>query len=321
MRRHVLGRLLLAGPQVLLAAFLTFSMVHAIPGDAVDYLVGERVEPSRKDELRRAYHLDLPLVWPADLGGGGGGFLHGTQFGRFLVDLTEGQLRSMHTGRPVGQILTERLPMTALLAAAALLVSVGVGIPLGALAGARPGSWTDRAAAALALLGMSAPTFWLGPMLIWLFSVKLGWLPVLGSGCASHLILPACTLGLGAAALQSRQVRAAVREGLAADPARVARAKGIHEGWVVFRHVLRVSAAPLVTLTGIQAGALLAGSVITEEIFVWPGLGRELVGAIRARDLPVIQGCVLVIAGSYLTVNLAADLVAARLDPRIELAR
>ncbi|GIX49494.1 MAG: peptide ABC transporter permease [Candidatus Tectimicrobiota bacterium] len=227
--------------------------------------------------------------------------------------------RSLYTQRPVGALIAERLPATALLALAALLVAVLLALPLGTVAALFPRTWIDMAATFVALIGVSMPSFWLGPLLILAFAVRLGWLPVAGRGDGSlaYLVLPAVTLGTALMALLTRMTRAGLLEVLQADYIRTARAKGLSEWVVVGKHAFRNALLPLVTLLGLQGGALLSGAVITETIFAWPGLGELTVRAIQQRDYPVVQGCVLVIALIYVVVNLLTDLCYAWLDPRL----
>jgi peptide/nickel transport system permease protein len=227
---------------------------------------------------------------------------------------------SLHSRRPVGALVAERLPATVELAVAALAVAVAVAIPLGILAARWRGGTADGAAMGLALLGLSVPSFWLGPLLILVFSVVLGWTPVSGREGWSSLVLPALTLGTGMAAVLARMLRGSLLETLSEDYVRTARAKGLPEGEVIRRHALRNAALPVVTVFGMQAGALLAGAVITETVFAWPGIGSLLVEAIARRDYPVVQGCVLLISTSYVLVNALTDLAYAWLDPRVRVA-
>jgi peptide/nickel transport system permease protein len=238
-----------------------------------------------------------------------------SRYGGFLEALLTGNLRSLHSRRPVSSLLVERAPMTLLLGLSALLLGLLIAIPAGVLAARRPHSWMDLTATLGTMVVMSMPTFWLGPLLLRLFSVDLNWFPVSGADGWRSLILPASTLGLGLSALLTRQIRAGMLEVLSADHIRAARARGLPETRVLFRHALRCAALPLVTLVGLQFGAVLSGSIIIEEIFGWPGLGRELVDAIRGRDFPLIQGCVFLMSASYALGSLLAELLSSVLNP------
>ena len=306
MLRLLLRRFVLAVPTVLAAATLVFLMVHLVPGDPVDVMLGESARAADKEALRRALGLDRPLA---------------EQYGHFLLGLATGDLgHSLVTGEAVTAELARRVPATVELTTVALLVALSLAIPSGLLAGARPGSWVDRGSNALALLGVSVPGFWLGPMLILLFAVELRWLPVSGYGTAAHLVLPATTLGLGMAAILTRITRASVLASLSEDYIRTARAKGVGPGRILGRHVFRNALAPVITVVGLQLGALLGGAVITETIFAWPGVGRMTIDAINQRDYPVVQGCILVIAVAFVAANALVDVAHAWLDPRVRAA-
>ncbi|MFH0810047.1 MAG: nickel ABC transporter permease [Pseudomonadota bacterium] len=298
-------RLLLLLPTMLGVATLIFLMRPLIPGDPVDFMLGETARAVDKDALRHEFNLDRPLL---------------EQYGIFLGGLLRADLgRSIMSGRPVAGLIAERLPNTLQLALAAALVAVLVAIPLGVVAAARQYSWLDNASVFFALLGVSMPNFWLGPLLVMLFSIELGWLPVSGRGGPEHLVLPALTLGLAMAGILTRLTRATMLETIREDYIRTARAKGLPERLVFFKHALRNGLIPVITLLGLQLGALLAGSIVTETIFAWPGLGRLIIQAINARDFPLLQGCVMTIAMGYLIVNLLTDLAYALADPRIRL--
>jgi peptide/nickel transport system permease protein len=266
-------------------------------------MLGEWAQPGDADALRRDLGLDRPLA---------------AQYVHFLVRAARGDLGdSLAYHAPVTQVIAERYPATLELAAAALVLAVGVAVPLGVAAAVRPGSLLDHAARLASLAGVCLPSIWLGPLLMLVFSIQLGWLPVSGRGSAAHLVLPATTLALGMAGILVRLTRASVLDTLAEDWIRTARAKGA-SGWRVFGvHALRNALVPVVTVAGLQAGALLAGAIITETVFAWPGIGRLVVQGIAARDYPLVQGCVLAIAATYVAVNTATDLVYAALDPRL----
>ena len=300
-----LSRLASAAITVFGVSVLVFSLVHLVPGDPVEVMLGESAQPADRAALRTALGLDRPLP---------------EQFAAFLADLARLDLgTSLHARRPVASLIAERLPATAELAAAGLAVALAVALPLGSVAAFRRGSGADHAAIAFATLGVSIPNFVLGPVLILVFSFTLGWLPVSGREGAGALLLPAFTLGTALAAILARMLRSTLLEVLGEDFIRTARAKGLDEVGVLLRHALGNAMLPVVTLLGLQLGALLAGAVITEIVFSWPGLGSLTVEAIQRRDYPLLQGCVLVISVSYVLVNSLTDLAYAWLDPRIRL--
>lgn len=303
MTQLVLRRLLIAIPTTLAVATLVFSLIHLIPGDPVLLMLGEGAQPADLDELRAQLGLDRPLP---------------TQYLAFLVGLSRGDLgRSLHFDEPVTTLLARHYPATCLLAVAAMLVALVVSLPLGIVAAYYRGGWIDRGARLFALLGVSVPNFWLGPIAILLFSIQLGLLPVSGWSDWRSVILPASTLGLALAALLTRMVRSALGEELSKPYLVTARAKGLSAARVAGLHALRNALVPVVTVVGLQFGSLLTGAILTETIFGWPGLGRLLIQAIRLRDFPLVQGSVLLIAVTYVAVNLLTDLVYAWLDPRI----
>jgi len=297
------ARLASAAVTVLGVAVLVFSLVHLVPGDPVEVMLGESAQPADRAALRAAMGLDRPL--PAQFAGYLGG----------LARLDLGT--SLHARRPVAALIAERLPATAELALAALAVALAIALPLGALAAVRQGSALDGVAIGFATLGVSIPNFVLGPVLILVFSFSLGWLPVSGREGPGALLLPAFTLGTALAAILARMLRSALLEVLGEDYIRTARAKGLREAQVVTGHALGNAMLPVITLLGLQLGALLAGAVITEIVFDWPGLGSLTVEAIQRRDYPLLQGCVLFISVSYVLVNGATDVAYAWLDPRI----
>jgi len=305
--RLALRRLALAIPTIVAAATLVFLLVHVVPGDPVDVMLGESAAPADRAALRQALGLDRPLV---------------AQYGAFLAGLATGDLgRSVVSGEPVARLVAARIPATVELTIGALAVAIAIALPLGVLAAARPGTWIDRGAVAFALLGAAMPSFCLGPLLIIAFAIELQILPVSGRGGLAHLVLPACTLGVGMAAILTRMARASVLECVGEDYVRTARAKGVGRGRVLARHALANALAPVITILGLQFGALLAGTVITETIFAWPGVGRLTVEGIQARDYPVLQGCILAIATGFVLASTLADIVNAALDPRTREAR
>lgn len=303
MRSFVLRRLALMAPVAMGVVTLVFLFLHLIPGDPVDVLLGEQALQADREALRRDLGLDRPLL---------------VQYGRFVTGLIRADLgKSLHQRRPVSELILERYPATLRLTAAAMLISLLLALPAGIVSGLRPSSLWDHATMFGALLGVSMPNFWLGPLLILLFSIHLGLLPVSGSEGAESIVLPALTLGCSMAAIVARMTRSSVLECLREDYVLTARAKGLSETAVVGRHVLRNALLPVVTVSGLQFGSLLAGSIITETIFSWPGLGTLTVQAIQTRDYPLVQGCVLTIALSYAAVNLFTDLLYGWIDPRI----
>jgi peptide/nickel transport system permease protein len=302
-RTLLLRRLLLLPPTMLGAATIVFALLRAVPGDPVEIMLGESAAPVDAATLRRELGLDGP---PA------------AQYVRFLARVVRGDLGvSIAYREPVAEVIARRYPATLELAAAAALVAVALALPLGVLAAAWPRSLLDRGARLVSLLGVSLPGFWLGPMLILVFSIRLGWLPVSGRAGGASVVLPALTLGLGMAGILLRLTRSTMLGVLREDWVRTARAKGTPEWRVLGRHALRAALPPVVTVAGLQAGSLLAGAIITETIFAWPGLGRLVVQAIDARDYPLVQGCVLTIAFTYLVMNTAADVLHRVLDPRL----
>jgi ABC-type dipeptide/oligopeptide/nickel transport system permease component len=303
MARFLLRRVLLTVPVLFGVATLVFSLIHLVPGDPVQAMLGETASPQDVAVLRGRLGLDRPLL---------------TQYGAFLTGLAVGNLgRSLRTNQPVTAAIAERLPATLELAAAAMAVAVLFAIPLGILAAARAGTAIDHLATTAALVGISVPNFWLGPLLAILFSIMLGWLPVSGRGTLAHLVLPAITLGAPLAAVLARMTRASLIEELSELYVLAARARGVSVRRAVLRHAFRNSLIPIVTVLGLQAGAVLTGAVITETIFAWPGVGRLLIQSINFRDYPLVQGCILLIAVTYVAVNLLTDLAYGLLDPRI----
>lgn len=303
MKRFLIRRLLLTIPVVLGVATLVFSLIHLIPGDPVDVILGESAMPAQREELRHQLGLDKPLS---------------TQYWDFLKGLAHGDLgRSIYSRQSVSQIIAERYPNTILLGLAAMGVAILIALPLGIFSALKQYSLVDNLSMFLALLGISLPNFWLGPMLIIIFAIWLDWLPVSGIGTPAHVILPAITLGTAMAAILTRMVRSSLLEVIQDDYMRTAQSKGLSFRWAVIRHALRNAMMPVITVMGLQAGSILAGSIITEWIFAWPGIGRLTVMAINSRDYPTVQGCVLVIACSYVLVNLITDIAYALLDPRI----
>ena len=301
----LVSRLLAAAVVVLGVICLVFLLIHLVPGDPVDVMLGESAHPADRASLRISLGLDQPLA---------------VQLYQYLERLAHLDLgTSLHTRRPIAGILAERLPATLELALAALVLALVIALPLGVMAAIHRNRPWDAGAMGFSLLGVSIPNFWLGPMLILVFSLWLGWTPVSGRDGAGSLVLPAVTLGTALAAVLARMVRSSLLEVLGEDFVRTARAKGLSEGVVIWRHALGNAWLPVITLLGLQLGALLGGAVITETVFSWPGIGSLLVESIQKRDYPVVQGCVLLISLAYVLVNTLTDLVYAWIDPRIRL--
>jgi peptide/nickel transport system permease protein len=301
---RTLGQRLAGATAVAFAvSLMVFLLLHCVPGDPVDVMLGDYAAAADRLALRRQLGLDLPLS---------------EQWWRFVRGLVHGDLGvSLVSGQPVMSLLGEHFFYTAQLALAALLLALLVGLPLGALAALHAGRWWDSGASVLAVLGMSLPSFVLGPLLIIAFAVQLRWFPIGGAEQAAGLVLPAVTLASGLAAVLTRMTRAAMLDVLQLPHVQAARARGLSEFAVVFGHVCRNAALPVVTVIGLQLGALLGGAVVTETVFNWPGLGQLLVESIQRRDYPVVQGAVLLIALCYIAVNTMVDMLYTRLDPRI----
>jgi peptide/nickel transport system permease protein len=303
--RYVVHRVLLAVPVLLGVATLVFSLIHLVPGDPATAMLGDGASPQDIAELRTSLGLDKPLV---------------EQYLTFLRHAVTGDLGvSFRTGQPVTTMIAERVPATAELAIAAMFVAIAIAIPLGVVAAVWRGTAIDYGAMTFALAGVSIPNFWLGPLLAIVFAVELGWLPVSGRGTLGHLVLPAFSLGLALAAILARMTRASLLDELGELYVRAARARGVSRAVAVTGHALRNSMVPLLTIIALQFGAVLTGAVITETIFAWPGIGRLLIQSIGFRDYPMVQGCILLIAATYVTVNLVTDLLYGVLDPRIRL--
>lgn len=306
MLRYFLQRFLMTLPALWLVLTLVFLMIHIVPGDPVEQMLGEGAAPGELAQLRHSLGLDLPLP---------------IQYGHYLWQLAHGDLgHSLKFQAPVQRIIFERYPATLQLAFLALLVCAAIAIPAGVLAAHRRGTASDRAVGIFTLFGLAVPNFALGPLLILFFSIELGLLPVSGRGGPSYYILPAATLGAALAAILTRMVRGSMLEELSSDYVRTARAKGLSTGAVLFRHAFRNALIPIITILGLQFGTLLAGTIVTETIFSWPGIGRLTVQAISARDYPLLQGCILVIAVSYVLVNLLTDLLYTVIDPRVRIS-
>ena len=300
---YLLRRLALTVPVLFGVATLVFALIHLVPGDPAEAMLGETAPAADLADLRSKLGLDAPLL---------------TQYGHFLAGLVRGDLgTSFRYNTPVRAEIAQRLGRTAQLAIAAMLVAVIIAVPLGVIGALYRGRAPDQIAMTVSLAGIAMPNFWLGPLLALVFAVWLGWLPVSGTGTWTHLVLPAVTLGAALAAMTARMTRASLIDELRELYVLAARARGLSSRRAVIAHALRNSLIPVVTIIGLQLGAVLTGTIITETIFAWPGVGRLLIQAISFRDYPLVQGCILFIAVTYVAMNLIVDLLYGWLDPRI----
>jgi peptide/nickel transport system permease protein len=303
MLRYLAHRLLYFIPVIWLVVSAVFLLIHLVPGDPIQQMLGEGVPAADLTAARHAYGLDVPVA---------------QQYLNYWKGVLHGDLgRSIRYGRGVSALLAERYPNTLQLTVAALLVALLLAVPAGVRSAQRRNHWDDRLISVVSLLGLSFPNFALGPVLILLFAVKLGWLPVSGSGTFAHLVLPAITMGGALAAILTRMVRTSMLEELGQDYIRTARAKGLTETRVVYGHALRNAMVPVITVVGLQFGALLAGAIVTETVFSWPGIGRLTVQAISNRDYYLVQGCILAIGLTYVAVNFLTDFLYSVVNPRI----
>ena len=305
MQTYLSKRLIMIIPILLSVATIVFFLIHVIPGDPVDLIVGEQALTTDKARIASELNLDKPIM---------------VQYGMFLKGLATGDWgKSLFNRRSVLTQLKERFGATALLAFTAMFIAVLVAIPMGVLAAVKRNSFWDSASMFIALVGISVPNFWLGPVLILLFSVYIGILPIAGGGSLSSIILPSITLGAALAAMLSRMTRASMIEEIKSEYITTARAKGISERKIIFKHAFKNALNPIITIVGLQVGALLAGTVITEKIFSWPGIGSLLMDSIGRRDYPVVEGCILLISFSYVIINMSVDLLYRFFDPRVKL--
>jgi len=285
---------------------LTFLLIHLVPGDPVEVMLGESASTADRTQLRADLGLDQPLI---------------QQFGTYLAKLSQGDLgKSIHTKTPIVEIVKTRYPATVKLALLSLFLGIALGVPMGIYAALKANHWQDIVVTLVSVRLSAMPAFWLGPMLMLIFAVWLGWLPVSGMESSASIILPALTLGFGLSAILTRMTRTSLLEVLNDDYIRTARAKGLTEQAVILRHALRAALLPIITIVGLQMGSLLAGTVITETIFSWDGIGRLLVESIEKRDYPVTQACVLIVALSYVLVNLITDTLYRFADPRVRVS-
>ena len=303
MIRYLLTRLAYMLPVVWLVVSVVFLLIHLVPGDPIQAMLGEGAAGADIQAARHAYGLDVPL---------------GVQYVRYWNGVIHGDLgQSLRLNKPVRELVARAYPATLTLAFSALLVAVLLSIPAGVRSATRRNRWDDRTLSFVSLLGLSFPNFALGPILVLIFAIRLDWLPVSGAENWRSLILPAVTMGASLAAILTRMVRTSMLEELGQDYIRTARAKGLTERAVVYRHALRNALIPVVTVIGLQFGALLAGAIVTETIFAWPGIGRLTISAINNRDYTLVQGCLLCIGLTYVAVNFFTDLVYSALNPRI----
>ena len=301
--RYIFRRLLYMLPVIWLVVSLVFLLIHLVPGDPVQQMLGEGAAAADIQATRHAYGLDAPL---------------GTQYVRYWKGVLHGNLGiSIRFNQSVTSLIAHRYPYTLELTLAALLVAIALAFPAGVRSAQRRDRWDDRMLSIISLFGLSFPNFALGPVLILFFAIELGWLPVSGSGTVAHLVLPAITMGGALAAILTRMVRTSMLEELGQDYIRTARAKGLAEHTVVYRHALRNAMIPVITVLGLQFGALLAGAIVTETIFSWPGIGRLTISAISNRDYYLVQGCILAIGLTYVAVNSLTDLLYSAVNPRI----
>jgi peptide/nickel transport system permease protein len=308
MSAFVIRRLLLMVPTVFGLITLVFFFLSFVPGDPIDLILGEMAAEQDRAALREALGLDEPV---------------GKRYLGYLGRLVRGDLGqsiSFAAKKPVSELIAQRFPYTAVLAITSVALALLIAIPLGVLAALRHGTWIDFGTMAVGLLGISMPGFWLGMMLIILFSFRLHLFPMPSEGGVLSIVLPAITLGVALAGILTRMTRSSMLDVIRSDYVRTARAKGLAPRKVIFRHALRNALLPVVTIAGLQLGALLTGAVITETIFSWPGLGQLTLQAIQSRDYPLVQGCVLVVALCYVLVNFLVDLTYAWIDPRIQLS-
>jgi ABC-type dipeptide/oligopeptide/nickel transport system permease component len=301
--RYLLNRALYTLPVLWLVVSVVFLLIHLVPGDPILQMLGEGAPSADISAARHAYGLDAPL---------------GVQYLHYWKGVLHGDLGpSVRFNQGVSRLIAQRYPYTLELTVAALLVAILISIPAGVRSAQRRGRWDDKLLSVVSLFGLSFPNFALGPILILFFAIGLGLLPVSGSGTVAHLVLPAVTMGSALAAILTRMVRTSMLEELGQDYVRTARAKGLSERTVVYRHALRNAMLPVLTVVGLQFGALLAGAIVTETIFSWPGIGRLTVQAIGNRDYYLVQGCILAIGLTYVLVNFVTDLLYSVANPRI----
>jgi peptide/nickel transport system permease protein len=307
MAQYLVRRALLTIPVLIGVSTITFFLLYLVPGDPVDLILGDRASDGDRDVLRRNLGLDQPIA---------------DQYLKFISDLLQGDLgRSIFSSRPVLEEIAARFPATLELTAGAILLSILIGIPLGVLTAVRHNSVFDQALLVVSLFGISIPGFLLGPLLIWIFAIQLNLFPVSERGGLEHLFLPALSLALPLGSILMRVTRAAILEVINEEYITVARSKGLAPRTLYFKHALSNAMIPILTTVGLQIGALLTGTVITETIFDWPGLGTLLFGAIQKRDYPLVQGCILTVATIYVLVNLFTDILYGVANPKVRLGQ
>lgn len=303
---YIVRRLLLLVPVLFVVATAVFFLLHLVPGDPVDFILGENALPATREVLAHEQHFDEPLY---------------RQYFFYMRGLLQGSMgKSYFTHEAVARLIGERYPATLELACFAIFWAVLFAVPLGVLSSLKKGSVLDQSCLLISLVGISVPSFYLGPLLVLLFSITLDWFPVSGRELTGAIILPSVTMGAAMAAILMRITRSSMLDVLTMDYIRTAHAKGQKKIWVIFKHALGSALVPVVAILGLQFGTLLAGAIVTEKIFSWPGLGSLMLDAISRRDYSVVQGCVLIIAASYVVVNLVTDILYTKLDPRIELS-
>jgi len=301
--RYIFLRVLYILPVVWLVVSLVFLLIHLVPGDPIQQMLGEGAAAADIQAARHAFGLDVPL---------------GTQYMRYWSGVLHGNLGlSIRFNQSVTSLIAQRYPYTLELTLAALFVALALALPAGVRSAQRRDRWDDRVLSVVSLFGLSFPNVALGPILILFFAIHFGWLPVSGSGTPAHLVLPAITMGTAMAAILTRMIRTSMLEELGQDYIRTARAKGLPEHTVVYRHALRNALIPVITVLGLQFGALLAGAIVTETIFSWPGIGRLTISAISNRDYYLVEGCILAIGLTYVAVNFLTDLLYSAVNPRI----
>lgn len=304
---YLIKRLILLVPVLFCVATLVFFLLHLVPGDPVDFILGENALPADRELLIKEQHFDEPLI---------------KQYVCYWKDIFSGSFgRSYFTDETVAKLIVERYPATLQLAFLAILWAIVLAIPLGVFSSLKKGSFLDQSSLVISLFGISVPSFYLGPLLVLFFSIYIDVFPVAGRELPGSFFLPSLTLGAAMAALLTRMTRSSMLDVLLMDYVRTARAKGLSNRVVIVKHALWTALVPVVAVIGLQFGTLLAGAIVTEKIFSWPGLGSLMLEAISRRDYSVVQGCVLVIAASYVVVNLLTDVLYTKLDPRIELGR
>lgn len=297
-------RRMLASVGVILAMiFLVMLILDIVPGDPAALMLGENATQEMVEELRHQLGLDKPLL---------------VRYMDYLWKLLHGDLgRSVREMAPVSQLIGDTWPATLKLTTAAMFLTFVVGVPLGLISGAKPGSWLDHSSRIMSLLGLCMPVFWIGLVLMFFFSLQLGLFPVGGIGSLRHLVLPAVTLSAYTVATLARMTRSSLMEVMGEDYIRTARAKGLAYSMVVWGHAFRNALIPIITVFGMQVGQLMGGAILTETVFAWPGLGRLMVGAILERDYPLLQGTILIFAGSYILINFLVDLSYGLIDPQV----